>query len=89
MVFPREENRHAIQRASQRALNWRKMRARDRTNLGDLFFVGVLNRYRRDHARLLDRFEPLDIGRDHVLGLFKDEYDVEYVQFYDLIKPEQ
>ncbi len=39
--------------------------------------------------RFPDRFVPLDIGRDYVLGLFKDEFDVEYVQLYDLIKAEE
>ena len=38
--------------------------------------------------RFPDRFVPLDIGRDYVLGLSKDEFDVEYIQLYDLIKPE-
>ena len=31
--------------------------------------------------------EVLEIGSDYVLGLLKDELDVEYVQLYELIKP--
>ena len=34
-------------------------------------------------------FVPLDIGRDYVLGMWRDADDVEHVQLYDLIKPEQ
>ena len=32
-------------------------------------------------------FRPLDIGRDHVLGVWRDDLDVEHVQLYDLMKP--
>jgi hypothetical protein len=32
-------------------------------------------------------FQPLDIGDDYVLGVTKDELDVEHVQLYTLIKP--
>ena len=40
-------------------------------------------------VRLPDGLVPLDIGRNYKLGLVKDEFDVEYVQLYDLIKPGQ
>jgi hypothetical protein len=33
-------------------------------------------------------FEPTDIGSDHVLGLWEDEFEVQYVLKFDLIKPE-
>ena len=33
------------------------------------------------------RFEPLDIGSDYVLGLWRDEDDVEHVRMYQLVKP--
>jgi hypothetical protein len=33
------------------------------------------------------RFQPLDIGSDYVLGLWRDEDDVEHVRMYELIKP--
>ena len=36
-----------------------------------------------------DGFRPLDIGRDYVLGVRRDDLDVEHVQVYDLIKPGQ
>ena len=35
------------------------------------------------------RFQPLDIGPDYVLGVWRDADDVEHVQLYDLIKPGQ
>lgn len=31
-----------------------------------------------------ERFQPVDIGDDYVLGLFRDELDVEYVRLYTL-----
>ncbi len=34
-------------------------------------------------------FRPLDIGRDYVLGVRRDDLDVEHVQLYDLMKPGQ
>ena len=34
-----------------------------------------------------DRFSPLDIGEDWVLGVWRDEDDVHHVQVYRLIKP--
>ncbi len=34
-------------------------------------------------------FRPTDIGDDYVLGVWRDELDVEYVQLYTLIKPVQ
>ena len=34
-------------------------------------------------------FVPLDIGSDYVLGVWRNADDVEHVQLYDLIKPEQ
>lgn len=34
-----------------------------------------------------DRFRPLEIGDDYVLGRFGDELDVEHVQMWDLVKP--
>jgi hypothetical protein len=33
------------------------------------------------------RFEPLDIGDDYVLGLWRDADDVEHVLMYELVKP--
>lgn len=33
------------------------------------------------------RFSVLEIGEDYVLGMRRDEFDVEYVQLFDLIKP--
>jgi len=35
-----------------------------------------------------DRFRPLLIGSDYVLGRFGDELDVEHVQVWELLKPE-
>lgn len=32
-------------------------------------------------------FSPLDIGPDYVLGLWRDEDDVEHVRMYELIEP--
>ena len=32
-------------------------------------------------------FRPLDIGSDYVLGLWRDENDVEHVGMYQLVKP--
>ena len=32
------------------------------------------------------RFQPLDIGPDYVLGLWRDEDDVEHVRMYELVK---
>jgi hypothetical protein len=32
-------------------------------------------------------FSPLDIGADYVLGLWRDEDDVEHVRMYELVKP--
>ncbi|MGB5303135.1 MAG: hypothetical protein WBP17_08305, partial [Gemmatimonadota bacterium] len=34
-----------------------------------------------------DRFRPLEIGDDYVLGRFSDELDVEHVQIWELVKP--
>ncbi len=34
-----------------------------------------------------DRFRPLEIGDDYVLGRFGDELDVEHIQLWELIKP--
>ncbi len=34
-------------------------------------------------------FRPLDIGRDYVLGVWRDDLDVEHVQLYYLMKPGQ
>ena len=34
-----------------------------------------------------DRFRPLEIGDDYVLGRFGDELDVEHVQIWELVKP--
>ena len=34
-------------------------------------------------------FVPRHIGDDFVLGSWRDEVDVEHVQLYELIKPEQ
>jgi hypothetical protein len=34
-----------------------------------------------------DRFRPLEIGDDYVLGRFGDELDIEHVQLWDLVKP--
>ena len=36
-------------------------------------------------VRLPIRFTPLEIGRDYVLGVAKDELDVEYIELYDLV----
>jgi hypothetical protein len=33
---------------------------------------------------LPERFEPLDIGIDHVLGVWRDEMDVEFVRLYSI-----
>lgn len=33
------------------------------------------------------RFNPMDIGKDYVLGLWRDEDDVEHVRMYRLAKP--
>jgi len=34
-----------------------------------------------------DRFRPLEIGDDYVLGRFGDELDVEHIQIWELVKP--
>ena len=34
-----------------------------------------------------DRFRPLEIGDDYVLGRFGDDLDVEHVQIWELVKP--
>lgn len=34
-----------------------------------------------------DRFRPLEIGDDYVLGRFGDQLDVEHVQIWELVKP--
>ena len=34
-------------------------------------------------------FTPMDIDTDYVLGLWRDADEVEHVQLYELIKPEQ
>ncbi len=33
------------------------------------------------------RFQPLDIGPDYILGLWRDADDVEHVRMYQLVKP--
>lgn len=33
-----------------------------------------------------ERFEPLEFGVDHVLGVWKDEMDVEFVRLYPILK---
>lgn len=33
------------------------------------------------------RFSPLEIGDDYVLGLYRDEFEVEYIRVYALTKP--
>lgn len=35
------------------------------------------------------RFSPLEIGGDYVLGLYRDEFEVEYIRAYALTKPDQ
>jgi hypothetical protein len=37
--------------------------------------------------RLPARFSPLEIGNDHILGVYRDENDVEYVRRYRIHKP--
>lgn len=37
--------------------------------------------------RFPDRFRPLEIGVDYVLGRFGDELDVEHIQLWELVKP--
>jgi hypothetical protein len=32
-------------------------------------------------------FTALEIGDDFVLGITRDEFDVEYIRVYDLVKP--
>jgi hypothetical protein len=34
-----------------------------------------------------DRFSPLEIGDDYVLGRFGDELDVEHIQIWEIVKP--
>jgi hypothetical protein len=34
------------------------------------------------------RFNPMDIGKDYVLGLWRDEDDVEHIRIYRLRKPQ-
>ena len=34
-----------------------------------------------------DRFRPLEIGDDYVIGRFGDELDVEHIQIWELVKP--
>jgi hypothetical protein len=36
---------------------------------------------------LPDRFRPLDIGDDYLLGVWTDEFDVEYLHLHELTKP--
>ena len=38
---------------------------------------------------LAPRFQPLDIGPDYVLGLWRDADDVEHVRMYELVKSER
>lgn len=38
---------------------------------------------------LPDRFDLYDIGDNYVLGRWRDDLDVEHVQLYELVKPEQ
>ncbi len=35
-----------------------------------------------------DRFRPLEIGDDYVLGRYGDELDVEHIQLWELVKPQ-
>ena len=39
-------------------------------------------------VRLPDGFAPFDIGKDYVLGVWRDADDVEHVRLYGLVKPE-
>lgn len=34
-----------------------------------------------------DRFDLYEVGDDYVLGRWRDAFDIEHVQLYDLIKP--
>jgi len=43
----------------------------------------------RGTLELPPRFQPLDIGPDYVLGLWRDADDVEHVRMYELVKPGQ
>jgi hypothetical protein len=36
---------------------------------------------------LPDRFRPLEIGDDYILGRFGDDLDVEHIQIWELVKP--
>lgn len=38
-------------------------------------------------AQFPERFRPLDIGEDYVLGVWQDDVNVEHVRLYDLKKP--
>lgn len=40
--------------------------------------------YRLGQVAMPPRFRPLEIGEDYVLGVWRDDSDVEYVQLYDL-----
>lgn len=40
-------------------------------------------------VRMPPRFTVYEIGRDYVLGLWRSDLDVEHVQLYELVKPEQ
>jgi len=41
----------------------------------------------RSHMRTPARFTPRYVDDDMVLGVWRDEVDVEYVRGYELIKP--
>ncbi len=41
----------------------------------------------RGAVELPPRFQPLDIGSDYVLGVWRDADDVEHVRMYALVKP--
>ena len=36
---------------------------------------------------LPERFNPMEIGADYILGVGQDEMDVEYIQMYSLTRP--
>jgi hypothetical protein len=38
-------------------------------------------------VELPPRFTPWHIGRDFVVGVWRDDFDVEHVQLYALMKP--
>jgi hypothetical protein len=42
---------------------------------------------RSGHLTLPERFDPTEIGTDYILGVRRDEMNVEYVQLYGLVRP--